>query len=242
MGRMSFPRSRMGLALLGVLLSACVTSAPAVREDVEAPEVVSSSWEEARADPSCVVPLCDEERCAIWRCQDVVEVDAPPGAVGAGRGSGVLRDRCSGLPWWSSPHPLVGTTPGRAHYATEPVFEIPWHNWKPQERARPRTTATSASPARVSPSRSTTSSRSRRCWPIGSRARASTSTPSPFAFPGASTSGCTVADPKAGSGMRRGDSSWRRTADAPPEEIWRFAGELMMRFGVNGPLVPYYCD
>jgi hypothetical protein len=24
--------------------------------------------------------------------------------------------------------------------------------------------------------------------------------------------------------------------------MWAFAGELMSRFGVNGPLVPYYCD
>jgi hypothetical protein len=32
----------------------------------------------------------------------------------------------------------------------------------------------------------------------------------------------------------------RYTAKA--EDIWRFAGELMLRFGVNGPLVPYYCD
>jgi uncharacterized lipoprotein (TIGR02269 family) len=29
---------------------------------------------------------------------------------------------------------------------------------------------------------------------------------------------------------------------AKSADLWRFAGELMMRFGVNGPLVPYYCD
>jgi hypothetical protein len=62
-----FPRE--SLALLVLLLTACATSAPIVQED-EVPESVSSSWEEARADPTCVVPLCDGERCAIWRCDN----------------------------------------------------------------------------------------------------------------------------------------------------------------------------
>ena len=77
---MSIPPSTRWLALLGVLLAACATPASGVREDHEAPETVSS-WEEARADPSCVVPLCDGEHCALWRCQDLVEVDDAPSVV-----------------------------------------------------------------------------------------------------------------------------------------------------------------
>ncbi len=53
--------------LLAVLLTACATATPVVQEGGEAPDDVYS-WEEARADPNCVVPLCDEERCAVWRC------------------------------------------------------------------------------------------------------------------------------------------------------------------------------
>ncbi len=53
-----------GLPLLAVLLTACATSTPVMHEGEAAPDAVSS-WEEARADPSCVVPLCDEERCAV---------------------------------------------------------------------------------------------------------------------------------------------------------------------------------
>ena len=68
--------SRNWLVLLGVVLTACATPSSLGREEHEPTEVVSS-WQEARADPSCVVPLCDEERCALWRCQDVVEVEAP---------------------------------------------------------------------------------------------------------------------------------------------------------------------
>lgn len=29
---------------------------------------------------------------------------------------------------------------------------------------------------------------------------------------------------------------------AREKDIWQFAGELMLRFGVNGPFVPYDCD
>ncbi len=127
---MSIPPFTRWLPLLGLLLAACATSTPVLREDDEAPEVVSS-WEEARADPSCVVPLCDEERCAIWRCQDLVEeVDDSPSVVLARGPMPVvgLRPPLVGNPsrWWAPP--LAAPT-----YA-EPVFEIPWHNWKTREQ------------------------------------------------------------------------------------------------------------
>jgi hypothetical protein len=56
MSRMSLPTSGRWLAFLGVLLTACASSSPVVREEDEALAPVYS-WEEARADPSCVVPL-----------------------------------------------------------------------------------------------------------------------------------------------------------------------------------------
>ncbi|MFL5353421.1 hypothetical protein [Archangium sp.] len=60
MSPLPFPRS---LALFCVLLSACATTRSAgPAEEIEATDAVYS-WEEARADPSCVVPLCDAERC-----------------------------------------------------------------------------------------------------------------------------------------------------------------------------------
>ncbi len=152
---MSSPTSWRWPALLGVLLTACATSAPVVHEGYEAPEAVYS-WEEAREDPSCVVPLCDEERCAIWRCRDVVEVDAPPvveahRVVLAKGFSPVVRPAPAFRPaptlrpstdpnmatalrlpgedspnrWWG--HPVAAPT------VADPVFEIPWHNWKTRE-------------------------------------------------------------------------------------------------------------
>ncbi len=238
---MGFPRSRMCLALLGVLLSACVTSAPGVREEVEAPEVVSASWEEARADPTCVVPLCDEERCAIWRCQDIAEVDAhrvvlAQAAVPAP--APILRTPLVEPPlhhrWWG--HPL-----GVPRYA-DPVFEIPWHNWKTREvGARKLWRHYCLTPPREPFEKHHIFPQQRELaeW---------------FKFKGIDIHAFTIRLPKSfhqwlhsgGPDGGQWNAAWRQFKNqdegASPEEIWRFAGELMIRFGVNGPLVPYFCD
>jgi hypothetical protein len=33
----------------------------------------------------------------------------------------------------------------------------------------------------------------------------------------------------------------RQNEGASAEQVWQFAGELMSRFGLMGPLVPYHC-
>ncbi|WP_395808014.1 TIGR02269 family lipoprotein [Archangium minus] len=243
---MSFLRSRVGLALLGVLLCACASSAPTGREEAQAPEVVSSAWEEARADATCVVPLCDEERCAIWRCQDVVEAEAPPvrlaqAMIPAPAPAPVpmfrtpLAEAPSASRWWG--HPLAVPT------RVEPVFEIPWHNWKTRELSAPRLFRHQClSPPRepfekhhIFPQQKELAE-----W-FGSR--------------GIDIHAFTIRLPRSfhqwlHSGEPRGgqwNEAWRQfmrknrtTANA--DDIWRFAGELMIRFGVNGSFVPYSCD
>jgi uncharacterized lipoprotein (TIGR02269 family) len=240
MGRMGLSRSRSCLALLGVLLSACVTSTSDVREHVEAAEVVSSSWEEARADSTCVVPLCDEERCAIWRCQDVAEVEAQRVVLA----QAVVPQAPAPMPqtplvepplhhrWWG--HPL-----GVSRY-TEPVFEIPWHNWKTRELG------------------------ARRLWrhqclifprePFEKHHIFPQQLARWFEIKGIDIHAFTIRVPRSfhqwlHSGGPEGgqwNEAWRQfrdgNLDARPDEVWRFAGELMMRFGVNGPLVPYFCE
>ena len=118
MSRMSFPLLRTWVALLCVVLSACATSTSAVSGDEE-PLGSGASWEEAQADPSCVVPLCDEERCALWRCQDVVEAEAPPVRLAWAQGTRLPLPNPTR--WWGRP---LAAPEGR-----EAVFEIPWHNW-----------------------------------------------------------------------------------------------------------------
>ena len=115
------------VALFSVLLSACVTSAPAVHEDGDTRDAVSS-WEEARADLSCVVPLCDEAGCAVWRCHELVEVDPHPVLLALAHGT--LRPPPNPTRWWARPLAAPG--------GTEPVFEIPWHNWRTRELSQRR--------------------------------------------------------------------------------------------------------
>ncbi|WP_375769758.1 TIGR02269 family lipoprotein [Archangium gephyra] len=221
------------LALLGLVLSACASSVPAVVDDAGYLEDVDAvaSWEEARADPSCVVPLCDEERCALWRCQDVVEVEAHP--VVLTRGTLNLRPPVVGNPsrWWGRPLAVPG---GR-----EPIFEIPWHNWNIRGQYAPRV----LKPLCV------------RSWePLEKHHIFPQELALWFKVKKIDHHAFTIRLPRSfhgwlHSGGPRGgqwNEAWRqfrkKNDGAEPAEIWRFAGELMSRFGVNGPLVPYYCS
>jgi len=239
-GGMNLRAWTWGAALLGLLLTACATSTPSLREDdLEAPDVVSS-WEEARSDPSCVVPLCDEARCALWRCQDVVEVDERPVLLA----QAVIPEVEPALPlvpepgpnrWWGRPLAVPD--------GAEPVFEIPWHNWKEREQL------------------------ARKTYRIYCLHRPREPYEKHHIFPqqevlarwferqGIDIHAFTIRVPKSfhqwlHSGGPKGgqwNEAWRqfereKGEKAKPEDIWRFAGELMMRFGVNGPLVPYSCD
>jgi uncharacterized lipoprotein (TIGR02269 family) len=226
-----FRATQRGLALLGVLLAACVTAPPRVPEG----EAVSS-WEEARADPSCVVPLCDETRCALWRCQDVVEVDGDSPSVIPARGPGVLRP------------PLVVGNPQRwwgrsiaAPTHAEPVFEIPWHNWNIRGQFAPKPLRLACIPPReplekhhIFPQQEILAS-----WFKRKRIDIHAFT---ILLPKSFHTWLHSGGPEGG----QWNEAWRRfqkkNDGASPEEIWRFAFELMDRFGVNGPLVAYYCQ
>ncbi|HEX8823357.1 MAG TPA: TIGR02269 family lipoprotein [Archangium sp.] len=232
---MDFLTTGRGLALLCVLLSACVTSPPIGREHDEAPEAVLS-WEEARADPSCVVPLCDAERCAVWRCQDLLEVeDAPSVVLARGPTPQASRPPLVGNPsrWWG--RPLAAPT------SVEPVFEIPWHNWKTRQQPSPQRTHPLSCMLPPEPLEK------HHIFPQELAAWFKLKKIDIHAF--------TLRLPRSfhrwlHSGSGRGgqwNETWRQFQRENPEankdRIWRFAFELMTRFGVNErPLVPYYCD
>ena len=219
-----------GWALLGVLLSACVTSAPTAREDDETLDVVLS-WEAAREDPSCVVPLCDEAGCAVWRCQDLVETDPHPVLLALAHGT--LRPPPNPTRWWG--RPLV------APIGTEPVFEIPWHNWNIRGQYAPKALRLPCIPSReplekhhIFPQEKFLAE-----W---------------FERKGINIHAFTMRLPKSfhswlHSGGPRGgqwNEAWRqfvRQSDenTNQEDVWRFAFGLMNRFYLNGSLVSYYC-
>lgn len=221
-------RLKSALWCLGLLLTACASSSSSLREDFEAPEPIAS-WQQARADASCVVLLCTEEGCALWRCRDTQEV--PAHAVVPARGPLVLRPPSFSSPsrWWG--HPLAVPN------LSEPVFEIPWNNWKARDQRPKKFTDFCLAPQEpmekhhIFPQQQELAE-----W---------------FYSKGINIHDFTLPLPKSfhawlHSGAPRGgqwNEAWRqfknKNPDAEQPEIWKFAGELMTRFGVHGEFVRY---
>jgi uncharacterized lipoprotein (TIGR02269 family) len=215
--------------LLGLLLAACAPADSSLRGDYESPELLVS-WEQARSSPGCVVLLCDEEYCALVRCRDAEEVQSP--SVVLTRGTLAVQPPLSqrASRWWG--HPLAAPT------LVEPVFEIPWRNWKTRSQHLNKDIPLYCLPApepmerhHIFPQQAVLAE-----W---------------FRSKGISIHAFTIPVPRSfhhylHSGGPEGgmwNEAWRQFKDKNPgatqEEIWRFAGELMIRFKVNGHLVPY---
>ena len=215
------------LSLLGALWMGCGVSAPVVRQE-------EASWAEARLDPACFIPVCDERRCALWRCRDLEEDKAS--LIVLTRGTPTARPPGVNRPhrWWG--HPLAAPT-----YA-DPVFEIPWQNWNTRGQLNHR----ELRPPCLTPQREPFEKHHIFPQEPGLAAWFKRRSIAIHQF--------TIRLPKSfhawlHSGGPQGgqwNEAWRQFAREHPgatqEDIWRFAFELMSRFGVNGPLVPYYCD
>lgn len=125
-------KKRLWGLLLGVLLVGCAASGPSSREEEVRLEATFQEVEREEAD-SCLVFACDEEVCGFYRCQDVVavasneEADAahggPEGVVLA-RGGAPVAIR---LPSSVTPGRYRGW-PLKLPEDREPVFVIPWRN------------------------------------------------------------------------------------------------------------------
>ncbi|WPB76721.1 TIGR02269 family lipoprotein [Archangium violaceum] len=227
---MSFPPLKTWLALLCVVLSACATSTSAVREEEEPLDAVAS-WEEARADPSCMVPLCDEERCALWRCQDAVEADEPPVLLAWANGARLPLPAPNPSRWWG--RPLV------APLGTEPVFEIPWHNWNIRGRYAALALRPPCIPSREPIEKHHIFPQELAVWFKRNKIDIHAFT---LRLPKSFHRWLHSGGPKGG----QWNEAWRQfqyeNSVTSPERIWQFAFELMSRFGVHErPLVPYYC-
>ncbi len=245
---MNLPAPGKWLVLLGLLLGACVTTEPAGREEDETSEPVSASWDEARADPSCVVPLCSQERCAIWRCQDVVEVDDQPVLLAQAAAplrapvqvpAPMLRTSWVDNPsrWWGLP--LAAPT------SVDPVFEIPWHNWREREQQRlaQKTYRHFCIPGPHEPYEKHHIFPQQKQLALWFKSKKIDIHAFTIRLPRSFHQWLHSGGPEGG----QWNEAWRQFArekgeGANQEDIWRFAGELMNRFGVMGPLVPYSCD
>ncbi|XXF78252.1 TIGR02269 family lipoprotein [Myxococcaceae bacterium GXIMD 01537] len=209
---------------LGLLLAACASTGGERREE-------ESSW---NGDADSLVFLCGEEACAFYRHGDVA-----PGRVVLARGSMPV-----------APPPLAAPVPGAMRYwgsaqglprDARPVFIIPWYNEKPQpllpqwseeqrrelERAREQPRVKH----HIFPREELL-----RLW---------------FKAKGINVHQWTLVllkddHDRIHRGPRGGpwNEAWRRymiaKRGATKEEIWRYAGELIQRFELYGPVISYW--
>lgn len=220
-----------GFILLCILLGACVTTS--VSEQGAALVTTSrTSWEEVRSEPTCVIPACDETRCVLWRCQALGKVGTPPVTLARGPvGLGLPPVAHPGR-WWG--RPLL------APRDTEPVFEIPWHNWNTRgrfaQRGLPRVCSPPSEPFEkhhIFPQQPDLAN----WFKIKQIDIHAYTVPLPRSFHSWLHSG----GPNGGQWNAAWMEFQRENLEASKEEIWQFAFTLMSRFGVNGQLVPYYC-
>nr|AYM53629.1 lipoprotein [Archangium violaceum] len=220
MGRLS----RICLLWVG-LLAACATSSSTVPENNETPEVVAS-WEAGCEDERSLVLLCreDGEECGFFRCRDVVPRDE---VLLASRGGGTLYipgPSSTSRGWRGRP---IGWPRG-----TRPVLTFRFNRHfdpKPPQLALP--------PGRWVKHHIFPQAEGLARW---------------FQRQGVSDiHQFTILIPEHvhirihSRGPRGGlwNMAWQQFKDAnpsaPSEAIYRHAGELMFRFELTGPVVPY---
>jgi uncharacterized lipoprotein (TIGR02269 family) len=209
--------------LLSLLLAACA-STQAVRYEDEPPEEVVSSFEEGCEDERTLVLLCAEEECGFFQCSDTL-----PGVIVPTRGGG----------GFITPPAAPGGSPRRW-----------WRNW-PWLRRDSRPVLTFRLRASLDPKPQIP------LLPSGRYVRHHIFPQAPdlarwFSRQGVEIHQFTMVIPEHihrrihsdGPGGGQWNQAWRRFRDAnqraTPEEIYRHAGELIYRFELAGPLVPYY--
>ncbi len=208
--------------LVCALLASCA-SAPDVREDAETPEVVSS-FEAGCEDARSVVLLCGEGECGFFPCRDV-----EPGKVVLARGGAVVAPPApGGAPrrWW-------GVWPWMRR-DSEPVLTFRFYrHFDPKPPSLHQ-----LPPGRYVRHHIFPQAQDLRTW---------------FEQQGVENiHNFTLVIPEHlhrhihGGGARGGrwNEAWREYKEnnplASPAEIYRHAGELIFRFELSGPLLPYY--
>jgi uncharacterized lipoprotein (TIGR02269 family) len=216
-------KHRRAGVLLSLLLAACA-STPSLRYEDEPPAEVFSSFEEACQDVRSLVLLCEEEECGFFLCRDTL-----PEAIVPTRGGGGL----------VTPPAAPGGAPRR------------WWRRGPWLRRGSEPVLTFRIRASLDPKPPVPQLPSGRYvrHHIFPRARDLAEW---FARQGVDIHQFTMVIPehvhwRIHSGGPSGGSwnqAWRQFRDAnqraTPEQIYRHAGELIYRFELVGPIVPYY--
>lgn len=192
-----------------------------------------------------MVPLCDSERCAVWRCQDVGEVEAHPVLLAQAMVPAIPEvepEPLLHLPvaedasrWWGVP---LGASAEAA-----PVFEIPWHNWKAHARDAFRQYRLYCVVPPDEPFEKHHIFPQQKVLAEWFESRRIDIHAYTLRLPRSFHRWLHSGGPDGG----QWNEAWRQFMEehrntATAADMWKFAGELMSRFGVNGPLVPYNCD
>jgi uncharacterized lipoprotein (TIGR02269 family) len=222
----SIPRYPWPL-LVGALLAACATSSPSLRTSDEAPPEAVSSFEEGCEDERTLLPVCREEsdECGLFRCSEAF----PRQVLLAFRGGGALPPMpatpASPRRWWG----VRLKWPQNA----EPVLTFRFNR-----HLEPKPPAPQLPPGRYVRHHILPQARDLADW---------------FARQGIKDiHQFTIVIPEylhrqihsGGPSGGRWNEAWRQFQkehrDANPEAIYRHAGELLFRFELLGPVIPYH--
>ena len=129
-----------------------------------------------------------------------------------------------------------------APVGTEPVFEIPWHNWNIRGQYAPKALRLPCIPSREPLEKHHIFPQQERLanWFKSKHVDIHSFT---IRLPRSFHRGLHSGGPEGG----QWNEAWRQFMannrdTATTDDIWRFAFALMNRFWVNGQLVPYYCE
>ncbi len=220
--------SRIGLLWFG-LLAACATSSPVVHEVNEAPEVpeVVASWEEGCEDERTLLPLCDEdgEECGLYRCKEVV----PRETLLAFRGGGIPPIYTPASPasprrWWRRPLWLSR--------GTQPVLTFRFNRHLDPKPSLPALPAGRWVQHHIFPQ-----ARDLQEWFHRQ------GVPNIHHFTLLIPEHVHLRIHSGGPNGGRWNMAWQQfkldNPNAPPDAIYRHAGELIFRFQLTGPVLPY---
>ncbi|HZH74996.1 MAG TPA: TIGR02269 family lipoprotein [Archangium sp.] len=215
--------SKLWLLCVG-LLSACATSSPIVPEGNEKPEIVAS-WEEGCEDERTLLPLCDEasEECGLYRCNEVV----PREALLTYRGSGPLYIPMGpasprgwrGRPLWLSrdTRPVLTFRFYRHFDPKPPPFVLPPGRWV-RHHIFPQ-------------------AQELREW--FHRQGVADIHQFTLLIPEHVHIRIHSGGPRGGLWNRAWTEFKEANRNAPADAIYRYAGELIFRFQLTGPVIPY---
>ncbi len=217
---MTRPLRLVWLSLLAVSWLGCSTATPPYPQQWEGAEAECA----AAGEGTCVTPLCGEDACGLYRCEDVpagIELARFPPArppVAAAPGSGPRRNWGSGM---------------RLPNGAAPVFVIPWHR-----EPRPVPPQRQLPPGRFEKHHIFPQAKDLAAW---------------FKQQGVSIHDYTMPIPRdmhrriheGGPSGGLWNEAWRDymrvNPGAKPVEIFKHAGDLIYRFQLlGGPIQPYY--